>query len=72
MPALTGPIQIFNVGGGVAHFGDAAFISPKSVSKTANGSGSSNTAAFVCEANIFSITATAYSNLLDQPLVGNN
>ena len=34
MPAIIGPVQIFNVSGGSVQFGDTLFISPKSASKS--------------------------------------
>lgn len=33
MPAIVGPLQIYNVGSGIVHFGDTAVISPKQVQK---------------------------------------
>lgn len=72
MPAIVGPVQIFNVGGGVVHFGDTAIISPKSASKAFEGSGSSSTGGFVVTNNGISGTNTLDSNLIDQPTVGNN
>ena len=72
MPAITGPVQIFNIGGGVVHFGDSAVISPKSTSKTYAGAGSDNTGGFVVTGSGFSASNTLDSNLVDQPQVGNN
>lgn len=38
MPAITGPVQIFNVSGGNIQFGNTGVISPKSSSKSTSGS----------------------------------
>ncbi|MFD1708029.1 spore germination protein [Siminovitchia sediminis] len=72
MPAIVGPIQIFNVGGGVVHFGDTAVISPKAASKSFSGSGAGNTGGFVMTNNGVSANNTLDTNLVDQPSVGNN
>ena len=72
MPAFVGPVQIFNVGGGVVQFGDTAVISPKSNSKTTSGSGSNSTGGFVSSVNGVSANTTFDTNLIDQPTVGNN
>lgn len=72
MPAIIGPVQIFNVGGGVVHFGDTAFISPKSSSKLYTGSGSDSTGALVITNNGISASNTLDANLIDQPTLGNN
>jgi spore germination protein PF len=47
MPAIIGPVQIINVGGGIVQFGDTVYISPKSSSKTFAGSGGFNTGGFI-------------------------
>jgi spore germination protein PF len=72
MPAIVGPLQIMNVGGGVVHFGDTAFVSPKSSTKTTTGSGAFTTGAFVLANNFFSINTTFDSAVIDQPTIGNN
>lgn len=72
MPAIVGPVQIVNVGGGVVQFGDTFFISPKSASKSMSGSGAGNTGGFIITNNALSGTNTLDSNLVDQPLTGNN
>lgn len=72
MPVITGPVQIINVSGGVVHFGDTAFISPKSASKSMNGSGSLNTGGFIVTNNALNGNNSIDSKLIDQPLVGNN
>ncbi|MBW8350385.1 spore germination protein [Bacillus sp. IITD106] len=72
MPALIGANQILNVTGGVVHFGDVAVISPKSASKTTQGSGSANVGGFIVTLNGASVNPTIDSNLIDQPTIGNN
>lgn len=72
MPAIIGPVQIVNVGGGVVHFGDALYISPKSASKTNAGSGGFNTGGVVIANNGLSGTNVLDTNLVDLPMVGNN
>lgn len=72
MPAIVGPVQIVNVSGGVVQFGDAAFVSPKTASKTFLGSGSLNTGGLVITNNGLSSTGVLDTNLIDQPMAGNN
>ena len=72
MPAIIGPIQIVNVGGGIVQFGDTLYISPKTSSKTYAGSGGFNTGGFIIANNGISGTNTVDANLIDQPTVGNN
>ena len=72
MPALIGPVQIINVGGGVVQFGDTVYISPKSSSKTFAGSGGFNTGGFIVTNTGISGTNVLDTNLIDQPTVGNN
>lgn len=72
MPAILGPVQIVNVGGGVVQFGDTLYISPKSSSKTFSGSGGFNTGGFIIAANGLSGTNTLDTNVIDQPIVANN
>ena len=45
MPAIVGPIAINSISGGVVNFGDSFYLSPKSSSKSALGSGAGNTGA---------------------------
>ena len=71
MPAIVGPIKITSVSGGVVNFGDSFYLSPKSVGKTAAGSGAFNTGDFICTNNGFSATNTLDPDLIDQPLAGN-
>ncbi|AJH77789.1 MULTISPECIES: spore germination protein [Heyndrickxia] len=72
MPAIVGPLQIYNVGSGIVHFGDTAVISPKTSSKTSTGSGSLSTSAFVITNNALSANNTANGSVVDQPSAGNN
>ncbi|GIN62902.1 putative spore germination protein GerPF [Robertmurraya siralis] len=72
MPAIVGPVQVINLGGGVLQFGDSLFISPKSASKSMSGSGAGNTGGFIITNNLISASNTLDTNLVDQPLVGNN
>lgn len=71
MPAITGPIQIFHIGSGTLQFGDTAVISPKSASKTVNGSGASNTGAFIFTASGVNGSNVLDVNGVDQPILGN-
>ncbi|NRD78385.1 spore germination protein [Bacillus sp. BRMEA1] len=72
MPAIIGPVQIVNVSGGIVQFGDTIYISPKSGTKTFGGSGGFNTGGFVLTNNGLSGTNVLDTNLVDQPIVGNN
>ncbi|MGG0719151.1 spore germination protein [Robertmurraya massiliosenegalensis] len=72
MPAIVGPVQVINLGGGVLQFGDSLFISPKSASKSMSGSGAGNTGGFIVTNNLISASNTLDTNLVDQPLAGNN
>lgn len=72
MPAIVGPVQIINVGGGIVQFGDAVIISPKSASKSTHGSGSSNTGGFIVTNNGINASNVVDTNLIDQPVSGNN
>ncbi|HEY2422019.1 MAG TPA: spore germination protein [Neobacillus sp.] len=72
MPAIIGPVQIVNVGGGIVQFGDTVFISPKSSSKTFAGSGGFNTGGFILTNSGLNGTNVLDTNLIDQPTIGNN
>ncbi|MFE8696320.1 spore germination protein [Cytobacillus sp. FJAT-53684] len=72
MPAIVGPVQILNVGGGIVQFGDTVYISPKSSSKSISGSGAGNTGGFIITNNGLSANNVLDSNLIDQPIAGNN
>lgn len=72
MPAIIGPVQIVNVGGGIVQFGDSVYISPKSASKTYAGSGGLNTGAIIITASGLSGTNVLDTKLVDQPIAGNN
>jgi spore germination protein PF len=72
MPAFVGPVQIKNVNGGVVQFGDTAYISPKSNSKSNFGSGAGSTGGLIITNNGLSGTNVIDCNGVDQPTVGNN
>ncbi|MBM4764196.1 spore germination protein [Bacillus sp. B15-48] len=72
MPAIVGPVQIINVGGGTVQFGDTLFISPKSNSKSTSGQGAGNTGGFIVSNNGLNASNVVDTNLVDQPNVGNN
>ncbi|MBV7508564.1 spore germination protein [Bacillus sp. sid0103] len=72
MPAIIGPVQIVHVSGGVVQFGDTVYISPKAASKTNAGSGAFNTGGFIIANNGLSGTNVLDTNVIDQPIVGNN
>ncbi|AIM17390.1 MULTISPECIES: spore germination protein [Neobacillus] len=71
MPAIIGPVQIVNVTGGIVHFGDTVYISPKSGSKTSAGSGGFNTGGLIVTNNGLSGTNVLDTDLIDQPITGN-
>ncbi|WP_371316484.1 spore germination protein [Heyndrickxia ginsengihumi] len=59
LPAIIGSTQILNVSGtATVSFGDTAFISPITVSKTTHGSGSSSTGGFIINNNFLSFNNT--------------
>lgn len=72
MPAIVGPVQVISVSGGVVHFGDSLWVSPKSTSKTYAGSGAFNTGGVIVSNNALNGTNVLDTNLVDQPMVGNN
>ncbi|WP_019240417.1 MULTISPECIES: spore germination protein [Bacillus] len=72
MPAIVGPIQVGSITGGSIQFGDALVYSPKSSSKQVTGSGTTNTGLFIITNNGISVNNTLDTNLIDQPIVGNN
>ncbi|MEH7128478.1 spore germination protein [Neobacillus drentensis] len=72
MPAIIGPVQIVNVSGGIVQFGDTVYISPKSASKTNGGSGAFNTGGFIVNNSGISGTNVLDTNVIDQPIAGNN
>lgn len=71
MPAIVGPVQIVNVGGGIVQFGDALNISPKSSAKYLNGAGSLNTGGFILTNTAFNANNLIDTNAVDQPITGN-
>ncbi|EKN70282.1 spore germination protein PF [Neobacillus bataviensis LMG 21833] len=72
MPAIIGPVQIVTVSGGIVQFGDTVYISPKSSTKTFAGSGGFNTGGLIVANNGISGTNVLDTNLIDQPIAGNN
>ncbi|QED47183.1 spore germination protein [Cytobacillus dafuensis] len=72
MPAIIGPVQIIHVSGGVVQFGDTVIISPKTASKSTSGQGAINTGGFIVTNNGLSASNVLDTNLIDQPIVGNN
>ena len=72
MPAIIGPVQIVNVGGGIVQFGDSLYISPKSNSKSTTGQGAVNTGGFIITNNGLSSSNVLDTNLVDQPTIGNS
>ncbi|MEH7122061.1 spore germination protein [Bacillus sp. JJ1532] len=72
MPAIVGPVQIMNVDGGIVQFGDALNVSPKTSVKTYSGQGALNTGALIITNNGISGTNVLDTNLIDQPIIGNN
>ncbi|MEH7355577.1 spore germination protein [Neobacillus drentensis] len=72
MPAILGPVQIINVGGGIVQFGDTVNISPKSSTKTFAGSGGFNTGGLIVTNNGLSGTNVLDTNVIDQPITANN
>ena len=71
MPSIIGSVQVVNVSGGVVNFGDAQNVSPKSNSKSYEGSGSMNTGGIIITNNGISSTNTIDKELVDQPAVAN-
>ncbi|MEI4791353.1 spore germination protein [Bacillus sp. FJAT-53060] len=67
MPAIVGPIHIERViGNGAAQFGDVFAISPKSVDRSAGGSGTYNAGDFVQFFSSPNVTFVWDSNLIGQ------
>ncbi|WP_186579083.1 spore germination protein [Aquibacillus kalidii] len=71
MPSMVGPIKINSVGGGVVNFGDSFYLSPKSASKTAAGSGALNTGDFINTNNGMNATNAIDPDAVDQVINGN-
>lgn len=72
MPAIVGPIQIVHVSGGAVQFGDSVALSPKSASKSFQGSGANNTGAIIFTANGLNGNNVLDISGADQPVAGNN
>lgn len=71
MPSIVGPIKIIEVGGGVINFGDSFYLSPKSASKTAAGSGAFNTGDFINTNSGVNATNTLDPDAVDQIMSAN-
>ncbi|GIN39174.1 MULTISPECIES: spore germination protein [Heyndrickxia] len=73
MPSFVGNSQIINVGGtATIQYGDTAFISPKSASKTTNGAGSGLEGVLFNSISLYSTTNTLDTSIVEQPSTGNN
>ena len=72
MPAVLRSLELVNVGGGIVHFGDSAFKTPKLAEKTFGGSGAFNTGGFIVSNSISSSSIVIDPTLIDQPIAGNN
>lgn len=69
MPAIVGPIAINSISGGVVNFGDSFYLSPKSSSKSALGSGAGNTGDFLLLNNAVNATNYIDPDVNDQDMV---
>jgi len=70
MPSVVGNVNVNSVGsGGIVHFGDALYLSPKTTTKSYAGSGSFNTGNVVGVTNGLNNTNTLDNDLMeaDQP-----
>lgn len=65
-------VKIDTVSGGIVQFGPALFISPKSASKTALGSGASNTGFQINTFSGSSATNSVDTDVVDQPIIRDN
>ncbi|MEJ9212375.1 spore germination protein [Bacillus smithii] len=72
MPSVIGSAQFIHVSNGVVQFGDTAFISPKSATRTSAGAGGFNTGPFIVTYSGLSTNPTVTTSVFDQPLTGNN
>jgi spore germination protein PF len=73
MPAFLGGVQILNVEGTAGvHFGDSAYLSPKTSSMSSNGAGGGNSGAFVTSNSVVSTNNTIDTSIAEQPITGNN
>lgn len=69
MPAIVGNIKIVSIGsGGIAQFGDALVVSPRSTSKTFAGSGSFNTGDLPVTNNGINNTQTNDPDVIDDSI----
>ena len=66
------PVKIDTVSDGVVQFGNSLFTSPKSASKSTQGSGSSNTGVHITTITGQNTTTSVNADLLDQPIIQDN
>ncbi|WLD91593.1 spore germination protein [Alkalihalobacillus sp. AL-G] len=73
MPSIIlAPIKISAVSSnGTVNFGDTLYISPKSTSKSASGSGGGNTGDFMLVNNVWNITNTIDPDISDSNNLAN-
>lgn len=72
MPAFLGATQIMNIGGTAnVHFGDLAWLSPKTATKAATGGSGGATAAFNITTNFVSINNALNTSVVDQTITAN-
>jgi len=72
LPAFLGATQIMNIGGTAnVHFGDLAWLSPKSATKEAIGGSGGTTAAFNISTNIVSVNNALNTSVVDQTITAN-
>lgn len=72
MPSIVGKVKINSIGsGGVANFGDLAYVSPKNISKSFSGAGSSVTGDFSQTNSLISVTNTKDTDVLETSQTGN-
>jgi hypothetical protein len=72
MPSIISKVDILNVTVfGLLHFGDTAYTTPKTLSKTGEGSGASNTGGLILANNGGSGTNYIIPHVIEQPIIGN-
>ncbi|MBS4172247.1 spore germination protein [Bacillus sp. FJAT-49736] len=72
MPAFLTSTQILNIGGTAdVIFGDAAWLSPKSVLKSSNGVSGGNVAAINLENNLYNLNNALNKSVVDQEIKEN-
>ncbi|MGV3465699.1 MAG: spore germination protein [Heyndrickxia sp.] len=72
MPAFISNTQILNIGGTAdVNFGDARWVSPKSVSNDTFGVGGGNLAGYNVDNNFMNINNAVNKSIFDQEIKGN-